>query len=216
MTVYNTLANLKNKVENESRGSGGKKFLTLKDRDAYKIRFLQELTIDSKNYNEERGTAAIVAVHKSPLDFKKQMACTADNEALGFKCWACEQTVKDPKWRAQTHFVANVAVLDDNGNWSVMILDQTFNQRHIGATLVEYATEFSTITDRGYKVGRTGSKMHDTNYTLIPLDVADEPKELSGLEMHDANSVYRVLAYGEQADFMTSVEDSTKTSASGW
>jgi hypothetical protein len=58
--------------------------------------------------------------------------------------------------------------------------------------------------------------MHDTNYTLIPLDVADEPKELSGLEMHDANSVYRVLAYGEQADFMTSVEDSTKTSASGW
>lgn len=214
MTVYKTLANLKNKVENESKGGGGKKFLTLKDRDAFKIRFLQELTVDSKNFNDDRGAAAIVAVHKSPLDFKKQMACTADNEEVGFKCWACEQIVKDPKWRPQTHFVVNVAVLEDS-NWTTMILDQTFNQRHIGATLVEYATEFNTITDRSYKVSGTGSKMHDTNYTLIPIEVGDEPAELASAEMHDVTSVYRVLPYGDQAEFMTSTEDA-QASASKW
>jgi hypothetical protein len=216
MTVYKTLANLKNKVENESKGGGGRKFLTLKDRDAFKIRFLQELTIDSKNYNEDRGAAAIVAVHKSPLDFKKQMACTADSEEFGFKCWACEQTVKDPKWRPQTHFVVNVAVQDENKNWSTMILDQTFNQRHIGATLVEYATEFNTIADRSYKISRTGSKMHDTNYTLIPIDLGDEPSELAGIEMLDVNSVYRTLPYSEQAEFMTSSEEATVSSPKGW
>jgi hypothetical protein len=216
MAVYKTLANLKNKVDNESKGGGGKKFLTLKDRDAFKIRFLQELTIDSKNFNESRGAAAIVAVHKSPLDFKKQMACTADNEEMGFKCWACEQTVKDPKWRPQTHFVVNVAVLDENKNWSTMILDQTFNQRHIGATLVEYATEFGTITDRSYKVSRSGSKMHDTNYTLIPIETGDEPTEFADLEMHDVLSVYRVMPYNEQSDFMTSTEEPARNGASGW
>mgnify|MGYP000520737714 CR=1 FL=1 len=216
MAVYKTLANLKNKVENETKGSGGKRFLMLKDRDSFKIRFLQELTIDSTNYNESRGTATIVAIHKSPLDFKKQLACTIDSEEMGYKCWTCEQTVKDPKWRPQTHFVVNVAVLDDNGNWTVMVLDQTFNQRHVGSTLVEYATEFNTITDRSYKVGRSGSKMHDTNYTLIPIEVGKEPDVFADFELHDVASIYRMLPYSEQAEFMTSVDDSSKSSASSW
>jgi hypothetical protein len=100
----------------------------------------------------------------------------------------------------------NIAVEVEPGVWEPRILDTTFNQRHVGLTLIEYAKEFGTITDREYKYSRTGSSASDTNYSLIPLNVSEATKVIKDLPMHDLESVYMTLPYEKQQIFLTTGE----------
>lgn len=210
MSVYKKINELRKKVD-DSQSGAGKKFLILKDKDAFRIRFLQELAEDGTHYSDKRKTAEVVNVHKSPLDFKKKVVCTAaDGE-----CWACEQVVTDNSWRPQAHLLVNVAVRDDNGNWEVRLLDQGFNQRHIGDTLVEYALEYKTIMEHDFKIQRAGSKMHDTNYTIIPVGISEEPESLGDVELFDLSTVFRSLPSAEQEEYLTSLDDEREPARSG-
>jgi hypothetical protein len=86
------------------------------------------------------------------------------------------------------------------------VLDTTFNQRHIGLTLLEYAKEFGTITDRYYKYSRTGSGASDTNYSLIPLAVGEPNDQIKELALHDLGNVYMTLPYEKQQVYLTTGE----------
>jgi len=201
-----TLKDLEKQVVPAGKSSGAKKFFSLQSGDSFKIRFLQELTEDSANYNENVGTGITVPVIVSPVNWKWKVASTASLEKYNYRCWGSEQAVQDKGWRPKPHLLINVAVEIEPNKWEPRVLDTTFNQRHIGLTLLEYAKEFGTITDRYYKYSRTGSGASDTNYSLIPLAVAEQTNEIKDLVLHDLNSIYMMLPYEKQEIYLTTGE----------
>jgi len=203
-----TLSELEKAVVPGQSGAKGttKKYLTIGAGESVKIRFRQELTEDAKFYEDSVGTAITIPVVTSPINWKWRAASTAQLEKFNFKCWATEQAVRDKAWRPKPHLIINVAVETEPGLWEPRIIDTTFNQRHIGAILIEYAKEFGTITDRYYKYSRQGSGASDTNYSLIPLDVSEMPKSIAELPMHDLENTYLTLSYDKQEKYFTTGE----------
>lgn len=206
--MFQSLKTLKDLEKNipAAGGSSTKKFFTINSGETFKIRFRQELTEDSKFYDEDMGTAITVPVVTSPINWKWRAASTSGLEKFNYRCWASEQISKDTRWRPKPHLLINVAVETEPGTWEPRIIDTTFNQRHIGLILIEYAKEFGTITDRYYKYSRTGSGAQDTNYTLIPLEQGPTPDNIKSLLMHDLNTVYMTLPYAKQEAFFTTGE----------
>jgi hypothetical protein len=186
--------------------TGTKKYLTIGAGESVKVRFRQELTEDAKGYDEKDGTGIMVPVITSPINWKWRAASTASIEKFNFRCWGSEQVHKDKAWKPKTHLVINVAVEVEPGVWEPRIIDTTFNQRHIGAILIEYAKEFGTITDRDYKYSRQGSGASDTNYSLIPLSVSETSQEIKNLPMHELENTYLTLPYEKQERFYTTGE----------
>jgi len=197
----------KTAVPSQSKqGSGFKKYLTLSAGDSFKIRFRQELTEDSTNFNEELGTGITIPVVTSPINWKWRAASTSSLEKFNYRCWATEQSVHDKAWKPKPHLLINIAVEIEPGVWEPRVLDTTFSKNHIGLVLIEYAKEFGTITDKYYKYSRTGSSASDTSYSLIPLSVADAPEDIKKLPMHDLENMYLTLPYEKQQAYFTTGE----------
>ena len=205
-TSIKTLKDLEKAVVEKGPKGGAKKFFTVNAGQSYKIRFRQELTEDSKNYNPEVGTGITVPVVTSTINWKWKVASTAGMEKFNYRCWATEQSVVDKAWRPKPHLLLNIAVEIEPGVWEPRVLDTTFNQRHIGLTLLEYAKEFGSITDRYYKYSRTGTGASDTNYSLIPLEPSQETQEIKNMPSHQLDSVYKMLPYEQQQAFLTTGE----------
>lgn len=199
-----TLKDLEKNVPQQGK-AGVKKFFSLQNGESYKIRFRQELTEDSKFFEESLGTAIIIPVVTSPVNWKWRVASTATLSAYNYRCWATEQVSMDSRWRPRPHLLVNVSVEMD-GVWEPRILDTTFNQRHIALIMMEYAKEFGTVTDRYYKYSRTGSGSSDTNYTLIPLGQSEMPAEILSSPMHDLEKTYMTIPYEKQKTYLTTGE----------
>lgn len=206
--MFSSVKSLKDLEKNIPSSSGGssKKFFSISSGDTFKIRFRQELAEDSKNFEESAGTGIIVPVITSPINWKWRVASTSQMEKYNYRCWGSEQITRDSRWKPKNHLLINVAVEVEPGTWEPRIIDTTFNQRHIGLILVEYAKEFGTITDRYYKYSRTGSGASDTNYTLIPLDQSPMPDSIKSLQMHDLTGVYMTMPYANQEKYLTTGE----------
>lgn len=200
-----TLKDIEKNLPSSSGKSSGKKFFNLESGDTYKIRFRQELTEDSSNFNEKDGTGIIVPVVTSPINWKWRCASTAQMAEHNYRCWASEQIHSDSRWKPRPHLLINIAVEID-GVWEARVLDTTFNQRHIGLILMDYAKEFGTITDRYYKYSRKGTGAQDTNYTLIPLSIEEVGSDISDLPFHQLDNIYNVLGYDDQKAFLTTGE----------
>jgi hypothetical protein len=196
-----TLAELQKKTEKRTSDGPKREFLQLSDGQFFKVRFRQEMSEDASNYDAEKGTALVVSVHSNPLDFKKKLGCTAESEEHNFQCWACEQTSENKKWYPKTRFYINVAVLGEDGTWENKVLEQGFGDSHVGPLLIEFASEYGSITDREYKFKRTGKEMNDTNYTLTPLKEGKEPKEFGELPLNSFEGLVRYLPYDQQEDY---------------
>jgi len=210
-TSIKTLKDIEKNIPQKSGGGGGaKKFFNLQSGDTYKIRFRQELTEDSKNF-EEVGTGIIVPVVTSPINWKWRCASTAQSAEHGYRCWASEQIGQDGRWKPKPHLLINIAVEID-GVWEPRILDTTFNQRHIGLILMEYAKEFGSIVNQNFKYSRTGSGAQDTNYSLIPLGESEADASIADLQMHQLDNVYMTLGYDKQKQFLTTGE----LTSDGW
>ena len=137
-TSLKTLKDLeKAVVPTQGTAKGVKKYFTLQSGDSFKIRFRQELTEDAKFFDEEIGTGISVPVVTSPINWKWRVASTASFEKYNYRCWASEQSVSDKAWRPKPHLLINIAVEVEPGVWEPRILDTTFNQRHVGLTLIE-------------------------------------------------------------------------------
>ena len=205
-TSIKTLKDLEKAVGEKGGKSGAKKFFTVNAGQSYRIRFRQELTEDSKNYNSEVGTGITVPVVTSVVNWKWKVASTSGMEKFNYRCWATEQSVVDKAWRPKPHLLINIAVEIEPGVWEPRVLDTTFNQRHIGLTLLEYAKEFGTITDRFYKYSRKVTGASDTNYSLIPLETSPETQAIKDMPFHQLDSVYKLLPYEQQQAFLTTGE----------
>jgi hypothetical protein len=197
-----TLDELRKKAEvKKSRGS---RYFSLKGGESQKIWFLQELTEDGKNFKDEVGTAELVEVVTNPNDYKK--SARVDTLIPEFA-----------DWRPKSHLLVNIAVLNkDTGVWEARVLDQKPNaSAHVATGMIEYADAYGTITDRPYKISRTGSGP-DTQYTLIALLEEDMPPGIDELELHDLDEHYQFVSADKQASFFLGLDEGSETEESSW
>lgn len=184
-------------AEQKSSGDGVKtEWFGLKDKQAAKVVFLQELDEDSPNYSSKNDLGFIAVEHSNPENFKRKALCTIDDEGA---CWACEQHRKDYKagWKQKSRLYVNVLVIDENGNEEVKVLSQGLSAKQITPALIEQAGEMGTITDKFFKIKRNGAGFNDTSYVLTPLAAHD--KDVESYELFDLEKVVRHVPYDQQA-----------------
>lgn len=195
----------------------GSTFLKVKDGDAFRIRFLQELDQSSPEYNEQNGLGILVLEHSHPKNFRIRAVCTQEEEG---RCWACEQRVVDNKWRPRGKLYINVVVQDedatssDDGWNDVRVLNQGLGPRNVAQTLIEAANEYGSITNHVFKLKRTGSGMSDTAYTLTLLPTADELDDVTGYNLHDLEALVKKVPYDKQETFYQGSGDNSD--GDGW
>lgn len=199
----------------DSQGNGESPYLSLKDKDQFRIRFLQELSEAAPGHSETRGIAAYIQIHQSPANFKKQAQCTKKSEG---KCYGCEQyearaTKESGRWKSKGRLYVNVLVKTSDGD-KVKVLQQSMSPKHVALTLLEFASEYGSITDRDYKIKRTGTDMSNTSYSLTPLDTSPLPDDVDKLTLHDLTKMVKVVPYDEQDGFYNETAETSESA--GW
>lgn len=212
-----SIKDIKKKVESKQGGNfdGESPFLSLKDGDKFRIRFLQEFEEDSDLYDDRRGIVRVVEEHTSPKDYKLRAVCTAEDEG---RCWACEQTSNPEigkRWRPRLRFYTNVIVRDDSGD-KVKILAQGFGGKNIGTDMLEAAEEYGALGGQDFNLKRRGSGMNDTEYSLLPLAPAEMSEADQKLELIDIDKFLKTIPYSEQAAFYSGESDSNGGDKEDW
>lgn len=173
------------------------KWFKLADKQAVKVIFLQELDEESDNFSEKNGLGFLAVEHQNPKNFMRKAVCTLDDEGA---CFGCEKHKENWKagWKQKTRLYVNVLV--DPGNNEepyVAVLSQGNGPKSVTPSVIEQAGEIGTITDKWFKIKRTGAGQTDTSYLLTPLGAHD--KNVEDFELYDLEGVLRQVPYAEQA-----------------
>jgi hypothetical protein len=216
MAIVKSLKQAKNEID--ARASEGPKgrWLKLDDGQKVKLRFVNELSADSKNYNEKLGQAIVVAEHTNPKDYRRKALCSMDDEG---RCYGCEQNRKDPKagWKAKLRFYTNVYVYDNEENY-VAIWSQGVGPKSTTTnTISDYDDETGSITNLVWSLRRNGTGTQ-TNYVLIPGAIDENAFDFSGVEPFDLMKVAtRQVAYTDQENFYMGLDvDSSASTSLDW
>lgn len=197
-----------NRAQDERRAAAADRvkvtWVKLSDGDSIKIRFLQELDEDSPNYSEKNGVGFIAVEHSSPEDYKRKAVCTSDQGG----CYACDRvrsaSDKDERsgWKQRQKLYINVLVDNGKDEPFVAVLSQGNGAKSITPGLIEFATDNVSITNRYFRIKRTGSGISDTSYTLTPQDPRNDLPSVEDFEIFDLDaSVVRTVPLAEQAEF---------------
>jgi len=218
MGIVKGLSAMNRALDKPSGGDGQKgRWVKLSDGQSVKIRFLQELDPDSKNYDKEAGVGFIAVEHTNPSDYRRKALCSIDDQG---RCYGCEQHRRDPKagWKGRSRLYINVLVDDGTEDPYVAILSQGSGPKSATPEVIQYAGETGSITDVVWRLKRTGERT-DTNYSIIPLPTSDV-KDTGSYELYDLEKIaVRDIAYDEQEGFYTGAaggaeEHSTAASSS--
>jgi hypothetical protein len=175
-----------------------------KHKNPVKVRFLQEFSADSPNYDSSRGTILFLAEHTSPYDFKKRAECTADTEG---RCFACEMNKVEIKgtyngeeknypWSQKTNMYTWIATED--GELKVL-------SRPAPGTFFDQLHDFNlddgegSITKHEFKISK-GSAKNDKWSLSVQLKTSFELPDLSEL-VDLETAVGRKIAYADQKNF---------------
>jgi hypothetical protein len=212
MSVVKGLKNINALLDKPKSESSGIKvrWVKLADGQSAKIRFIEELDVDSANYNEGRGLAVVISEHTNPKDYKRKAACTM--ESMG-RCFGCEMARKEPKsgWRARLRFYCNVLVDDGLESPYVAVWSQGISKQSAFNTIREYALETGSISNLVWKLKRNGQGT-ETNYTLIPSAPDSEPFKWENVESFNLEKVVREIPYPEQEAFYFGFDTPSVTS----
>lgn len=178
-------------------------WLKIDDGEAVKIWFLQELDKGAEGYHEENGLGFIATEHVKPgkENFQIKALCSMDDEE---QCLGCEKHREDWKagWRAKSRLYINVLVERKDGTREVAVMSQANGTKSVIAPMVlDYAVENNTITDRWWKITRTGKK-EETSYSPFvygPSDDIDVTEYADKIQ--DLKKCVREVPYEEQFDF---------------
>jgi len=201
MGIVRGLKNINKHVDaEEAKFSGGDstptKWFKLADKQAVKVLFLQELDPDSPNYSEKNDIGFLAVEHVNPKNWRRKAVCSLDEEGA---CYGCEQHRKDWKagWKQKTRLYINVLVDDGTNDPYVAVLSQGNGPKSVTPSLIEQAGEIGTITDKWFKIKRTGAGATDTSYLLTALGAHD--KNVEDYELFDLEKVLRQIPYAEQS-----------------
>lgn len=155
-----------------AQGDGPKvQYLKLADGQAVKVRFLQEMDTEGKNYDPNKGIG-MGAVEHTGIDDKwtYRGICTIEDG----QCWPCEQFRGSKKGEPGSKYVQKrnyyINALVDFGNGEepqTWILSRGLNSSFV-ADLMEETDETGTIMGKTFKVTRRGTGT-DTSWSLRHL-----------------------------------------------
>jgi hypothetical protein len=174
------------------------RWLVIKDKQAFKIAFLQEMDVDSDLYSTKNDVGFVATEHKSPANFRIKALCTADEG----NCYGCEQHEKDykAKWGQKSQLYINVLVDEGKGEEPyVAVLSQGNGDKSITKSFLEYAGLVGKVTDKWFQLKRTGSGQKDTSYLLTPLN--DHGLNVESYTLFDLDKVVYHVPYEEQEKF---------------
>lgn len=218
MASITGLANIKNLIDKPKTESGPKaRWLKLEDGQSLKIRFLNEVDADSKNYDKDRGLAIVVAEHTNPKDYRRKSVCTMEEEG---RCYGCEMNRRDPKagWKARLRYYTNVLVDEGDSEPYVAIWSQGVGPKSpTTTTIVEYAGDTGSITNVVWRLKRTGTGTQ-TSYSLFPLTTDESKFDFKDVELYEleATAVRQVKYADQEAFFMGLDADVTTTASADW
>lgn len=217
MGIKKGLAATEKAIE-DRRGGPKTKWLSLKDGESVKLRFVSELDPDSPAYREENGLAIAVGEHTNPKDFKRKALCTLEDEG---QCFGCEMTKLHPKtgWASKNKMYTNVYVTpvkakgaDSVPDPYVAVYSFSLNDKSVvWQTLKELYSETGAISDKVWSLKRSGDGFNNTTYLLRVVSNDDKPFVY---EEDVVNSFYnleevavRQIPYAEQEVFYMGGED---------
>lgn len=208
MSIVKGLKNINAYVEAEEAKFNGEsvktKWFALKDKEAVRVVFLQELDDASPNYSEKNDLGFIATEHSNPDDFKRKALCTKDDDT-GERCWACDkhrasyaELGEEYKggWKKRSRLYINVLVDNGTDEPYVAVLSQGLSAKQITPSLIEYAGALGTITDKEFKIKRQGAGFSDTQYILTPL--GDHAYNVEDYELFDLSTVTRSVPVEQQ------------------
>lgn len=187
------------------------KWFKLNDKQAVKVLFLQELDPDSPNFSEKNDLGFLAVEHVNPENWRRKAVCSIDDEGA---CYGCEQHSKDWKagWKQKTRLYINVLVDNGTDEPYVAVLSQGNGPKSITPSLIEQAGEMGTITDKWFKVKRSGAGAMDTSYLLTPLGAHD--KNVEDFELFDLEKALRQVPYAQQeAHYFGGTENAAEAEA---
>lgn len=164
------------------------------DKQSVDVIFLQELDEDSPNYSAKNGLGFLAVEHTNPSDFKRKAICTMDDEG---HCYGCERHREDYTlgWKQKTKLYINVLVKDGTNEPYVAVLSATTSGQAITPTLIEYAGDDGTITDKWFSIKRNGEKT-ETSYTLRAKK--EHGLNVEDYDLFDLEQVVRQIPYEQQ------------------
>lgn len=210
MALLNSLAAIRQKVEERPKG-----FDNVRDRnltqamvsgEKRKIRFLQELDTEAKNYDPEYGTGYVVSEYEHPNLFWLLLVDTTEEEG---ECWAAEQG-----WKSKLNLYVNVADVTDPANPEVFYISRSA-LGGLGADIIESATERGSVTDAVWSIKKTGEKLK-TRYALTMVDITNDPLPVPSEELIDfRESVLNEVPSDKQKEFVEEIEKRVAAKAAG-
>lgn len=190
INAYNEQVEAKREAAQKPRTT----YFKIDDKQSVDIVFLQELDEDSPRYSEKNGLGFLAVEHTNPSDFRRKALCTQDSEGA---CYGCEQHRLDWKagWKGKTRLYINVLVDDGINEPYVAVMSQSTSGQSITPTLIEYAGDDETITEKWFAVKRNGEKT-DTSYTL--RQKKEHGLNVEEYELFDLEQVVRQVEYSMQ------------------
>ncbi|UMO76271.1 ssDNA binding protein [Streptomyces phage Tomas] len=196
-------------------------YLRLQDGQSVKLRFLQEMDTEARNYDPNRGVGVGEIEHQGiGNNFKYRATCTMDSEG---KCWACEKVrsaakdSEEKKYGQRKNYYINVLVdLGDGNEPQVWILSRGLNSSFV-AQLMDETDEEGTITEVTYKVTRNG-KGTDSTYLLraLPKDTTFDSIDFDKIETFDIKKqVLRKIPYDTDYDNKVFSQEQFYTQSAG-
>lgn len=185
--------------EREARLNSAKvEYLSLNDGQSVKVRFLQEMDAEAKNYDKTRGVGVGVVEHQIWDNKNRRMyrtACLMDDEG---RCYGCEKyRAGDKDYASQRKYYINVLVdMLDGEAPKTMILSRSLGSSFFESLLTMHDL-FDTITEKNFSVTRKGTSK-DTKWEIRLLK-DETPMDDSEAVVHDidneANGIIRRYPY---------------------
>lgn len=191
----------------EAAEAGRVNWLKMEDGESVEVWYLQELDESAENYLEDKGIGIFAVEHTKPgkNNYMTKALCSIEDEE---QCFGCEKHREDWKagWKAKSRLYINVLVKRKDGSTEVAVMSQPNGPKSVIAPmLLDYAVENNTITDRWWKITRSGEG-EGTTYTPF---VRGPSKDVNPADhdVFDLERCVRSVPYVEQEAFYVGVAD---------
>lgn len=197
---------LKQRQEREERSNRPEvAWFTLKGKkdSTVRLRFLQELDTDARNYDSARGVVLFETEHVSPRDFRRRATCTYDSEG---RCFSCEMDKVEPfleedgvkrwhPWGQKTNLY--VQVYTEEGK--VEVLSRPADGKFFDSLYDECTVENdNSITDVTFKISKGSAKNSPWEIKTTKQEI-EVPDVVQLVDLTQA--VVRSIAYADQKNF---------------
>jgi hypothetical protein len=187
-------------------------WLKLEEDETVRLWILQELDRGAENYHEECGIGLMATEHANPDNWRRKAVCTAGEDS---QCLGCEKHKElgwKAGWKQKSRIYLNVLVERKDGTREVAVMSQANGPRSvIGPMILDLAVEENTITNRWYKLSKSGSEK-ESSYTFTPsmkesTDV--DPTEYAD-QLNDLHKAVRLIPYEEQFDYYFAADQNSE------